>query len=154
MVLVYTHTPVPSNYYVTWVENDTHLELQVLILAPYLAQYKIFFLKKKTLFSHVFYPKLFSSIQMASRIFFSHERRNHWRASESMWQPPGAILQTPTRSRFWLSPDCPADNWPPCWPSPPLTQSCSPPLCACPVLDCSDPDERKSCEQIWVDRFV
>lgn len=83
MVLVYTHTPVPSNYYVTWVENDTHLELQVLILAPYLAQYKNL-KKKKTLFSCVFYPKLFSSIQMASRIFFSHERRNHWRASESM----------------------------------------------------------------------
>ena len=49
MVLVYTYTPVPSNYYVTWVENDTHLELQVLILAPYLAHYKIFF-KKNLIF--------------------------------------------------------------------------------------------------------
>lgn len=40
MVLVYIYTPLPSNYYVTWVENDTHFELQVLILVPYLAQYK------------------------------------------------------------------------------------------------------------------
>lgn len=46
MVLVYTYTPVPSNYYVTWVENDIHLELQVLILALYLAQYNNFFKKK------------------------------------------------------------------------------------------------------------
>lgn len=149
MVLVYIYTPLPSNYYVTWVKNDTHFELQVLILAPYLAQYKNLKKKNTHLFSHVFYPKLVSSIQMPSRIFFfRHEKSNHWRASRAV-TAPRCYFTNACEKQVLVSTRL---SWriigPLAQPSPPLPQSCSPPLCPCPVLDRPDPDERKSCEQI------
>lgn len=70
MVLVYIYTPLPSNYYVTWVENDTHFELQVLILAPYLAQYKNFKKKKNTLIFPCFLSKASFFHSNAKQNFF------------------------------------------------------------------------------------
>ena len=144
MVLVCICTLLPSNCYVTWVENDTHFELQVLFCLPLILNCIKRCKKRKLIFPwYVFYSK--SVLHSNGQQNFFQGKKKSLKGTSSHVMDPRCCFTHACKKQVLLSAQL---SW---WiigllapGSPLLTQSCSPPLGPCTDLDCSDPDERKS----------